>query len=95
MWLKITLVVPPKGCKPNFHWNIQWLIDSWALYVALYFMKREYGQVKKIILYQGVMNPGRGLEEMIAAMPFVESAILLIIGFGKVEEGLKELVKKP
>jgi len=49
---------------------------------------------KKIILYQGVMNPGRGLEETIAAMPFVENAILLIIGFGKVEVELKELVKK-
>jgi len=49
---------------------------------------------KKIILYQGVMNPGRGLEETIAAMPFVENAILLIIGFGKVEGKLKELVKK-
>ena len=44
---------------------------------------------KKIILYQGVMNPGRGLEEMIAAMPFVENAILLIIGFGKVEENFR------
>jgi len=49
---------------------------------------------KKIILYQGVMNPGRGLEETIAAMPFVENAILVIIGFGKVEDELKELVRK-
>lgn len=49
---------------------------------------------KKIILYQGVMNPGRGLEEMIAAMPFVENAVLLIIGFGKVENELKEMVRK-
>ena len=49
---------------------------------------------KKIILYQGVMNPGRGLEEMIAAMPFIDSAVLLIIGFGKVEDELKELVVK-
>ncbi len=49
---------------------------------------------KKIILYQGVMNPGRGLEEMIAAMPFIDSAILLIIGFGKVECQLKDLVSE-
>ena len=49
---------------------------------------------KKIILYQGVMNPGRGLEEMIVAMPFIENAILLIIGFGKAEDNLKELVRK-
>ena len=49
---------------------------------------------KKIILYQGVMNPGRGLEEMIAAMPLINNAVLLIIGFGKVEQELKELVKE-
>jgi len=49
---------------------------------------------KKIILYQGVMNPGRGLKEIITAMPFIDSAVLLIIGFGKVEEELKELVVK-
>ncbi len=49
---------------------------------------------KKIILYQGVMNPGRGLEEMIAAMPLIEKAVLLIIGFGKVEGELRELVKE-
>ncbi len=49
---------------------------------------------KKIILYQGVMNPGRGLEEMIAAMPLIDNAVLLIIGFGKVEQELKQLVKE-
>ena len=49
---------------------------------------------KRIILYQGVMNPGRGLKEIITAMPFIDSAVLLIIGFGKVEEELKELVVK-
>ena len=49
---------------------------------------------KKIILYQGVMNPGRGLEEMIAAMALIEKAVLLIIGFGKVEGELRELVKE-
>lgn len=49
---------------------------------------------KKIILYQGVMNPGRGLEEIIAAMPLIDNAVLLIIGFGKVEQELKNLVKE-
>jgi len=48
---------------------------------------------KKIILYQGVMNPGRGLEEMIAVMPLIENAVLLIIGFGKIEQQLRQLVK--
>ena len=33
-------------------------------------------------------------KRQIAAMPFVDNAILLIIGFGKVEEELKELAQK-
>ena len=49
---------------------------------------------KKIILYQGVMNPGRGLEEVISAMQFIDSAVLVIIGFGKVEGDLKNLVRE-
>ncbi len=60
--------------------------------------RREVRQLnflnKKIILYQGVMNPGRGLEEIISAMQFIDSAVLLIIGFGKVEDDLKDLVRE-
>lgn len=59
---------------------------------------KEVGQLdfggKRIILYQGVMNPGRGLEEVISAMPMIENAVLLIIGFGKTEQELKDLVKE-
>jgi glycosyltransferase involved in cell wall biosynthesis len=47
---------------------------------------------KKIILYQGALNFGRGLEWVIDAMPQVENAILVIIGDGGIFNGLQERV---
>ena len=47
---------------------------------------------KKTILYQGVLNPGRGLKPMIKALNFVKDLDLVIIGYGKVEQELKDFV---
>ena len=47
---------------------------------------------EKIILYQGALNKGRGLEWIIDAMPFVDKAMLLIIGTGDIEKQLHERV---
>jgi glycosyltransferase involved in cell wall biosynthesis len=44
---------------------------------------------KKIILYQGALNVGRGLEWVIAAMPLIENAILVIIGDGDIRQNLQ------
>lgn len=52
----------------------------------------NYGS-QKIILYQGALNVGRGLEWVIDAMPFVENAVLVIIGTGDVEKQLKSQVE--
>lgn len=46
----------------------------------------------KTILYQGVLNPGRGIKRMIRALPLIENLDLIIIGYGKVEDELKEFV---
>ena len=46
---------------------------------------------KKVILYQGVLNIGRGLEWVVDAMPFVENAVLVIIGTGDI---MNELIKR-
>ena len=46
---------------------------------------------KKIILYQGAINKGRGLEWVMDSMPFVSNAMLVIIGDGDI---LQELVEK-
>ncbi|TCP28586.1 glycosyltransferase involved in cell wall biosynthesis [Tenacibaculum skagerrakense] len=48
----------------------------------------------KVVLYQGVLNPGRGLKPMIKALHFLEEVDLVIIGYGKVEEDLKTFVIK-
>jgi len=47
---------------------------------------------RKIIIYQGALNFGRGLEWIIDAMPLVENAILVIIGDGGILNELKERV---
>ncbi len=50
-------------------------------------------QSEKIILYQGVLNMGRGLEMAIEAMKYTENTVLVIIGQGDVETELKELTR--
>ena len=47
---------------------------------------------EKIILYQGALNMGRGLELMIHSMQFLENCIFVIIGDGDIYEDLKEKV---
>ena len=47
---------------------------------------------KKIILYQGSVNVGRGLELMIDTMPLLEEYLLIVIGDGDVLMALKEKV---
>lgn len=52
----------------------------------------KFPTTNKIILYQGVLNPGRGLNEVIRALHFLDGIDLVIIGYGKVEEELKYFV---
>lgn len=49
---------------------------------------------KKIIIYQGAINIGRGLELMIKTMQYLDNHILWIIGDGDILEELKEFVNK-
>ncbi len=46
----------------------------------------------KIILYQGAMNLGRGIEAAIRAMPFVDDAELWLVGDGDITLQLQEMV---
>lgn len=48
---------------------------------------------EKIILYQGSVNIGRGLKEIIDAMQFINNAILLIVGTGDIYQDLVEYTK--
>jgi len=46
---------------------------------------------KKIILYQGALNMGRGLEPMIRAMQFIDHAVLVVVGTGDLAAQLQTL----
>lgn len=48
----------------------------------------------KIILYQGALNKGRGLELMIESMNHVNNAIFVMIGSGDIEKELFQQVKE-
>ncbi len=51
-------------------------------------------RTSKIILYQGVLNEGRGLEQMIEAMSHIQNAQLWLVGEGDLSQKLKTLTKK-
>jgi glycosyltransferase involved in cell wall biosynthesis len=49
---------------------------------------------KKIILYQGAVNIGRGIEQMIDAMPYLDDFVFYVIGDGDILNELKEKVTR-
>lgn len=49
---------------------------------------------KKVILYQGAVNVGRGLELMIDSMTFLPNCIFVIIGTGDIFKELEAWIKK-
>ena len=48
---------------------------------------------KNIILYQGAVNVGRGLEKAILSMEYIENAELLIVGEGDIKAHLEKLAE--
>lgn len=50
--------------------------------------------IKKIILYQGMLNEGRGLETAIEAMRHLTGFELWLVGDGDIKESLEKQVKK-
>jgi glycosyltransferase involved in cell wall biosynthesis len=49
---------------------------------------------ERIILYQGALNMGRGLELMIDSMKYLENYLFIIIGDGDLRDDLKKKVLK-
>ena len=49
---------------------------------------------RKTIIYQGALNMGRGLEQAVRAMQYLEEADLLLVGSGDLDESLRNLVKE-
>ena len=56
-------------------------------------VKQDY-RGKSIIIYQGALNVGRGLELMIDTMQYLDNTVLLLVGTGDIEKNLKALVKQ-
>jgi len=48
---------------------------------------------KSIIVYQGALNVGRGLELMIQSMEYLDDAVFVVAGAGDIEKELHEMVK--
>lgn len=47
---------------------------------------------RQIIIYQGSLNVGRGLELMIDAMHHIQDALFIVVGTGDIEDELKQQV---
>lgn len=48
---------------------------------------------KKIVIYQGAVNLGRGIEELIAATEFLSNVFLVIVGTGDMFETIKKQIE--
>ncbi|HEX2900468.1 MAG TPA: glycosyltransferase, partial [Bacteroidia bacterium] len=46
---------------------------------------------EKVVIYQGALNIGRGIEMMIEAMRFLPDYQLIVAGFGSIEDPLRKL----
>lgn len=51
-----------------------------------------FAEGKKIIIYQGAVNVGRGLELMIETMQYLNNHIFIIIGYGDIFKKIKEKI---
>lgn len=56
--------------------------------------KLDLSKDEKILLYQGGLQQGRGLELLIDMMPQIKEGTLVFIGAGKLEKKLKEMAAK-
>ena len=54
----------------------------------------ESYQGKRLIIYQGALNVGRGLELMIRTLQYLDNVIFIVAGSGDIEQELKDLVKE-
>ncbi|MBX0357743.1 glycosyltransferase [Halobacillus sp. Nhm2S1] len=51
-------------------------------------------QNEKILLYQGGIQTGRGLDKLVRAMPHIKEGTLVFIGDGKIKPQLKKMVQE-
>lgn len=73
--------------------NVPRLIQSESLKTVEETVEKSHEESKQILIYQGALNLGRGIELMIDCMEFLPDAELLIAGQGDISEELKIRVK--
>ena len=56
--------------------------------------KVKFPTKNKVVLYQGILNPGRGIKPMIDSLKYLKGVDLVIIGYGKVKDELVEYSEK-
>ncbi|MCK5138003.1 MAG: glycosyltransferase [Bacteroidales bacterium] len=49
---------------------------------------------KKVIIYQGALNVGRGLELVIETMQYLENTVFMVVGSGDIDAELRTMVEK-
>jgi len=77
----------------NAKYNINMKVVRNVPYLRPTFSKSNKYREEKILLYQGAVNVGRGLEWVIDAMPLIKNAKLVIIGDGDIKHQLVAKVK--
>ncbi len=59
-----------------------------------YTPREEDPAAKQMIIYQGALNVGRGLELMIDAMHYLQNVSFVVVGTGDIEDELKQRVEQ-
>lgn len=78
------------GFKPNVLHNYSMLLNIEEYQSANLHTKLNINQNEKILLYQGGIQIGRGLNNLIQAMNYIVEGHLVFIGDGRIKEDLKQ-----
>ncbi|HAR6212506.1 TPA: glycosyltransferase family 4 protein [Staphylococcus pseudintermedius] len=73
--------------QPLYNYSVLYDIEQQPYYNL--HEKLGLNQNEKILLYQGGLQQGRGLEKLIEAMPMIHEGVLVFVGGGKLTETLK------
>lgn len=103
IWLKIEQFILPK-LKYSYtvcdsiaeYYNKKYGVEMEVVRNVPFLNKQDIPKTKnekKVIIYQGAVNIGRGLEEAISAMQFLSNFELWILGLGDIFDVLKKLTK--
>lgn len=82
------------GFKPEVLYNYSELLDIKEFKSANIHKMLNLDKKEKILLYQGGIQKGRGLENLIEAMDFIEEGHLVFIGDGNLKNDLINKAKK-